>query len=293
MRKLGDTVMKKLLLGLLATSGLCLAAPAMAADYVAPEPAPVGGFFGYIQGGYLFEDAIQDWRLFDTPAGAGPTSKESFGDGWIGQALLGYRWSDWDFAVGGQFADFSKGGKSAGPNTANEGRLWADMWAIDGQFGYNTMIGETAFRAHVGVRYAEWDHDVNPDQGGAHVDHDFRGIGPRVGFDGSTPVAENLNLIFGAGAAVLFGKIKTDSSGPWICTDCSDQKTTAFVGDAKLGLGWAFAPGMNLTFGYQLQYWDNVNVAVTDNTGQGNNSGKSDHLIHGPFVGFTFNFGSY
>src|SRR5690606_5639786 len=108
---------------------------------------------------------------------------------------------------------------------------------------------------------------------------------------GSAPVAENLNLIFGAGAAVLFGKIKTDSSGNWICTDCSKTSATSFVGDAKLGLGWSFAPGTNLTFGYQVQYWDNVNVAVTDNTGFGNNSGKSDHLIHGPFVGFTFNFG--
>lgn len=53
--------MKKLLLGLLATSGLCLAAPAMAADYVPPEPAPlvygwtgayVGGQVGYAFGDY-------------------------------------------------------------------------------------------------------------------------------------------------------------------------------------------------------------------------------------------------
>lgn len=272
--------MKSALLG--AAAILALSGAAFAAD---PEPAPTGGVFGYISGSYFFEDTIQDWRLFDVPDdGQTPsrTSKESFGDGYGLQGRLGYRWSEWDIAVGGQYADFSAGDRSED----SEGDLRADMWYLDAQAGYNFMWGETAARTAFGVRYAEWNNEV--DDGDARVDHDFQGIGPRVEINTDTPLSENLSLLFDGGVGVLFGKIKTSSNDGWFCRDCSDENATSFNADARLGLGWAVTPGVKLVAGYQVQYWDDVNVAASDTSYFGDNEGKSDHLIHGPFGMIAF-----
>ncbi|QIG47528.1 porin family protein [Nordella sp. HKS 07] len=262
--------MKSTILG--AAAVLALSGAAFAADL---EPAPAGGVFGYVSGSYFFEDAIQDWRLFSD------TEKESFGDGYGLQGRLGYRWSEWDFAIGGQYADFGAG------NRSDTGDLRADNLYADAQAGYNFMWGETAARTAFGVRYAEWNNDVH-DSNGARIKHDFWGVGPRVEINTDTPLSENLSLLFDGGVGVLFGKIKTDANSDWNCNECSDENTTSFNADAKLALGWAMTPGVKLAAGYQVQYWGNVNVATTDSTGFGDNEGKSDHLIHGPFGMISF-----
>lgn len=278
--------MKSTLLG--AAAYLASVMPSLAAD-IEPAPQPAGGVFGYISGGYYFEDALKDWRLFDLGEGL-VTSKESFGDGWGTQGRLGFRWSEWDVAIGGQYADFGAGGTSVEPGAdATTGDLRADMWSLDAQVGFNTLWGETALRAALGVRYAEWHNEGNTSNPG-EINHDWWGIGPRLEISTETPLSENLSLLLDGGIAVLFGKIESDaSSGGWDCDFCSDENTTSLNADGRLGLGWSLSPGVKLVAGYQVQYWSDVNVAVSDTTGSGgSNVGTSDHLIHGPFGSLNF-----
>jgi opacity protein-like surface antigen len=283
---------KSALLG--ASALIALSSPAFAADM---EPASTGGLFGYLSGSYFFEDAVRDWRLFDTGNeidGFTKTGKESFGDGYGIQGRLGYRWSEWDIAVGGQYADFSKGDESddPSPGSPQTGTLKADIWSLDAQVGYNSMWGETALRTALGVRYAEWDHDVESEFDGRRAKHDFWGVGPRVEVDVDTPLSESLSLLLDGGVGVLFGKIKTDGDKLWACGACSDDDVTSLNVDARLGLGWTISPSVKLVAGYQVQYWNDVNVGVSDasdgSDGGGKNEGTSDHLIHGPFGMVTF-----
>ncbi|MGE4249864.1 MAG: Lpg1974 family pore-forming outer membrane protein, partial [Parvibaculaceae bacterium] len=254
-----------------------------------PAPTPAGGPFGYLSGSYLFEDVVHGWRLFDVP-GDVTTSKESFDDGYAIQGRLGYRWDDWDMAIGGQYADFGEGGVSSAPGFEEQATIGADMWHVDAQAGYNLMLGDTALRAALGVRYAEWHHTVDAGALGG-LTHDWWGVGPRLEVNTDTPLAESLSLLFDAGAGILFGEIETEPRRGWTCLDCSDETTTSLNADVRLGLGWTIAPGATLVAGYQAQYWDSVNVESSDTTGQGDNAGDSDHLIHGPFGSFNFDLG--
>lgn len=274
--------MKKLLI---ATAALCgiwaLTHSAIAADV---EVEPVGGFFGSLTGSYILQDPTNEWQLYGPDIGGG-TNEANVGDGWVGRAVIGYRWSDWDFAFAGQFADFSEGPASTG--TPGTGFISADQWALDAQMGYNTAIGKSDVRFAFGVRYAEWHNDVDPGLDRS-VSHDFNGIGPMIEFDGSTRLSDSLTLETGLGASVLFGDIKTDSSGGWNCTDCNSENSTALVLEGDLGIGFALGDASKAVLGWQAQCWNNVNVEITDNTDVGGNESKSGHLLTGPYLEISF-----
>lgn len=273
--------MKKLFAA--AISGyLALTNAAIAADPVSEQ---VGGFFGSLTGSYILEDPTNEWRLFGPDVAAGETSYSNIGDGGLGRAVLGYRWSAWDFAVAGQFGSFGDGPSSSGGG--NDGFLSAEHLALDAQIGYNSSIGSSDARFALGVRYAEWDHDVDPG-GGRSVSHDFSGIGPMVEFDSSTPISDSMTLEIGLGASALFGDIKTSSSGGWSCTDCNTKNTTAFALEGDLGIGFALGNSANAVLGWQAQWWDSVNVDTTDNTDAGGNTGTSGHLLTGPYLEISF-----
>ena len=55
------------------------------------------GFFGSLTGSYILEDPTNEWQMFG-PGFPVETSKTNIGDGGLGRAVLGYRWSAWDIA---------------------------------------------------------------------------------------------------------------------------------------------------------------------------------------------------
>lgn len=115
-RKLGDTTMKKLLLGLLATSGICMAAPAMAADYLPPEPVPtVYDWSGFYVGAHLG----YGWGDSDNDASNGAQWSTDI-DGIIGGLHLGYNFQIDSFVIGleGDFDLTDIDGSDSCPNAA-------------------------------------------------------------------------------------------------------------------------------------------------------------------------------
>jgi len=272
--------------------GLALGATMLAGHALADDPnhpmQNYTGFFGALTGAYIVDAGPNDWQLFGPNSGT-LTPKTTAGDGGMVQGLLGYRFGIWDAAVGVQYMDLSKGKQAAAAGGANANRLSADMWAIDGMVGYNSMLGNAYIRTAFGLRYAEWDSRAQ--RASDTISHDWYGIGPRASVGGKLPLGNGLS-VFGEGAlAVLFGKTKTSATAGWDCTDCNTNNATSLNAEGKLGLGWALSPGVDLIAGYQLQYWNNVNVAITDDSSFGLNQGKSDYLTHGPYATVTFALG--
>jgi hypothetical protein len=282
--------MKKYLLDTVAALSLSVfATSAHAADLM---DYPTGGWFASGWGGIALAAPLNDWQLFG-PAGAGGTgtSFESPGNGMMGGVTVGYRWSQWDAAASFQFIGLGNGD----PSTVgfSSGTIETTNYTFDGSFGYHTMLGGNDARVGFGVRYALWYSDVNPDfpdpQGSArNVSHDFEGVGPRISLDVMTPLSDGRGIEWGAGAAVLFGDVNTSAFGGWDCTGCTNNDVTALNLDARVAMVWDVANGSRFKLGYQVQYWGDVNVHITDSTGFGGNSGTSDYLIHGPFMEFSF-----
>jgi hypothetical protein len=253
------------------------------AGWAADVEAPASGvLFGHITGAYILEDPWGNWTIFQPDY-----SEEGLGDGFLVRGLIGYRWSDWDVAVGGQYADLSRGPLSEGPFPV-DGDMSAKNFAIDGEFGYNTSVWNSDVRLFLGVRYAEWDHTVFPTSGAGPVSHDFSGVGPRIGYSAVTPLSDSLTLETAGAVAVLFGEIKTSAGPGWNCGQCSDQDTTSLNLESSIGIGFGLGESARAVIGWQNQYWDNVNVGVTDASGGGLNQGKSDHFMTGPFLRLAF-----
>lgn len=264
----------------LLSASVCFTTAVFAADDLVPA-SPTGGFFGSITGSYILSSPTDEWTMF-----SGPADYTGLGDGGLVSARLGYRFSDWDVAVYGQYGSFSDGTPSASfPVT---GPISADHFAIDLELGYNVAVGSHAHRYFGGIRYARWDHTATPSSGAGPVFHDFDGFGPKIGFQGTGPIgAGNLTLEYGAGASLLFGDIRTSAGPGWNCAQCTNYSTTAYSLDAEIGLGWDFGAA-RAVLGWQAQYWGNVNVDTTDATGAGLNTGTSGHWLTGPFLRVAF-----
>jgi hypothetical protein len=274
--------MKKFLFAATLLGAVAFSSSAMAADPVVDSDE---GFFGSIMGSYTLGDVDNEWRLWG-PGAPPEANYVGLGDGLLGRAILGYRWSDWDMAVAGQYGDFSDSEVST-DGIGNDGYLSAEHWAVDAQLGYNTVMGDTDVRMALGVRYAVWNNDVEV-TGGRGVHHDFEGIGPMAEFTSSSPLGDSMTFEVGAGASILFGEIETDGSGGWNCTDCNDEKVTAYSLTANLGLGFNLTDNARAILGWQVEWWDNVNVETTDNSLIGLNEGESGHLLTGPYLAIAF-----
>lgn len=55
-------------------------------------------------------------------------------------------------------------------------------------------------------------------------------------------------------------------------------------------MDYQFANGMSVVGGYQMQLWRDVTVGISDDTNIGGNTGTSDLLLHGAFIGVEFTF---
>ena len=252
-----------------------LSMSAHAADLAPDDPH---GLFGSLSGSYVLPSLNDDWQIF-----AGPYEQRGLGDGFLLKGLAGYRWDAWDAALALQYGDFSKGKASDSLNGA--GDLQARMWAVDIQAGYNTTAGDSDLRLSMGLRYAAWNNDVHYHS--EHINHDFRGLGPMLRADLSKPLGDSSTLEAGLGASLLFGEIKTNADPGWICTQCTNRNTTAFSLDGHVGVGFNLA-ATRAVLGWQAQWWDNVNVGITDATGFGKNEGTSSYFQTGPYLEMKF-----
>lgn len=259
-----------------------------------PEQTPAPQYFGTVTGSYIVDAIPKDWKLFgpNTPI---ETNKTAPGDGWLGQALAGYRWSDWDATIGFQYVDLGAGDFATTASGSHKIYLEAKNWAIDAAIGYNDHIDSLKVRTSFGLRYAEWTSDARPYYGTRfryHEDitHKWKGIGPRFTVEGSLPVGDALSVEGQIGLAALAGKTTTSHSPGWLCTACGDTRQTSLNADGKLGLGWSVTENTKFVLGYQYQYWSAVNVAITDDSTAGKVIGKSDYLIHGPFLSLAASF---
>lgn len=273
--------MDRIILALVASVAMSAAlTTARAADLEAAAPH---GLFGSLMGSYTLK-ANEDWQIFpDGYFGADPLDEAGLDDGGLFRGLIGYRWSNWDAAIGLQYGKFSSGDPS--DPLEPTGTLSARMWALDAQLGYNTMMGDAALRLAGGLRYADWNNDV--DAYGDRINHDFSGLGPMLRADLSKPFGDRTTLETGAGVGVLFGKIKTNATSGWNCADCTNDNTTALVLEGNLGMGFNLGAARAVA-GWQAQWWDGVNVNFTDISGAGDNDGKSGHLLTGPYLEVKF-----
>ncbi|MFT3672052.1 Lpg1974 family pore-forming outer membrane protein [Aestuariivirga sp.] len=245
-----------------------------------PRTSSKAGVFGHISTSYLLKDPAESWKLDTGYTEAG------LGDGFIGDGRLGYRWSDWDVAVGGQVADLSRG--DASHDLFSDFYLSANHFALDGEIGHRVVLGAADVRTHFGLRYAEWAHEVSFPGLGGLVRHDFRGLGPRLGISTVTPVSDNLSLEFDVAASLLFGKNRTQSISFWNCSDCTTEHVTAVNLEGSAGIGLDLGQSVHAVAGWQGQYWGDVNVAITDESGLGENVSSSGHFMTGPSLRFAF-----
>lgn len=193
----------------------------------------------------------------------------------------------WDVAAAAQYGKFANGDASiVGGSSAS---LSAKMQAYDAQVGYHMMMfGSTDTRLAFGIRYAKWDNSVDAVTNLSTIFHSWSGVGPRAEISTKTPLTPAMVLHANAGVGVLFGKLDTSSAGSWICTACNTEHLTSANVDGSLGLGFPLGPTAEFVVGYRAEYWSNVNVAITDNSGMGLNQGGSAALSHGPFVSLKF-----
>jgi hypothetical protein len=277
--------------GLTSAATFFLVTDAIAAD---SSKTTGTGLFGWVRGSYVFADPVHEWRHFGPPVFLDDFLEQDLGDGGLAEAKLGYRFdNDWDVAFGGQYANLSRGGDSFSPadmaifDGSVRGWLRGKHWAVDSEFGYNTVFGSSDARLSFGLRYAKWDQRVN-DTIDEQVKHVFSGVGPRVGLSLSTPLSDNLTLETGVNSALLFGEIKTTGISRWSCSTCETKKTMAFNLDGNIGLGWKMTDRTSAVLGWQAQWWDSVNVATSEAYGNGIGSGKSGHLMTGPYLELKF-----
>lgn len=282
--------MKKLLLGLLATSGICMAVPAMAADYVPPEPAPAGYFYGSFEGTYVLGD---DGKGIQSGNGVIGGDRAKADDGFWISGHLGYVMpSGWDIRLGFGYADLSAG-KTVGPAPSNEfGVDDEKMITVDAEAGYVFDLGEgSTVRPFFGIRYLQFKQDTgyHPDVplGCCSMDSKFDGFGPRVGIEGAFAIADPIKLVGGADVSVLFGDIDFDG-GTLYVPGSGKKNRTVFTAGGYLGFDFAITENVSFGAKYRAMYldgasWDNAGLFVGP-------SGKGTNFIHGPTASLSFRF---
>jgi opacity protein-like surface antigen len=266
---------------------LFAASGAFAADIVAP-PESNAGFFGYVQGGYIFE-TDSNVREFESAAGDNVDDARS-GDGWDGSLKLGYRFdNNFDIAIGARYFDQSSGKHNH--DQYNWQNTDGQYWNGDIEIGYSYFMGDTVVRPYIGAKYQDWKSKFTDNEGTPiyTATNKSWGVGPEVGFDGSVGIADSLSLFGGADASVLFGRIKAETDVDQYFDNKSENRTFWTVG-AHLGLAWAISPGLELGAGYKVEWLDAINYATFSDDDNSEPSGHGGELIHGPFARLGFRF---
>jgi hypothetical protein len=127
----------------------------------------------------------------------------------------------------------------------------------------------------------------------------FLGVGPRIGIDGTQPIAGAWTFDYLAGTALLIGErsyhatnglfaIDTVGDPAFVRNAAVNSSNTAaiFNLDAQAGFSYWFTPAYKLTASYRFDgYWGALKTV------QGNGSiGTVDRLYHGPMLRFTGTF---
>jgi opacity protein-like surface antigen len=261
----------------------------------APPPAIASGLFGYIEGMYVQEPSSH--------AGQYPnalpftSSRATPGDGWGGAFLVGYRFAGpWDLAAGMHQTRFSDGDLEPFPACGplafaqmTNGRIWS----AQGNVGYNFASDNSTTRMFLGVRYAQWKHNLSDTCNARANVARTRAIGPHGGFEHAFGIFSNTRLIVGADASVLFAEVedtvRTVPAGVLIGTNQNDR--IVFQAGAHGALSWNVTPLVALSLGYKIQTWVGMLSEAAGFSATSIGTGKSNVIEHGPFVRASYNFG--
>jgi hypothetical protein len=257
-------------------------------------PAPVAsGFFASLTGGYYFNDPNEPFFISPNNGGGGGVNccGSGFGHGWGGRALIGYRWGDWDTAIAFEGVHLTQGGLN--PSYSGSSLLHAPdghYWIVDGEFGYNFMLGSVKSRVFIGPRYVHWTmHDQDQQATPAFTfDADSKDIGARVGAAFSGPISGNFGWMAEGSVAWLRGDLTGTVGG--IATPASlTVHPNIFNADARGGLEYVVAPMSKLTVGYQATFWKGA-LPEIEYTGFSTPqvSGRASTTNHGPFLRFSY-----
>lgn len=272
--------------------------PAAAADMPvkarpAVPPAIASGFFGYIEGMYVFEPGDSAGQLANELPNVAPTA--SPGHGFGGAFLIGYRFAGpWDVAFGMHHTKFQDGAREpfpiCGAGTFTQMRD-PRITSFDGNVGYNVATDQSATRIHVGVRYARWKHHLFDNCNGLQNNAETTAIGPRIGLDHSFKMTSNTSMIIGGNGSILFAEVEDRvTTLPGVAVGTNKNDRTVFQAGAHVALGWQVAPLMTLAAGYKFDAWFGM---ISNQMGAFApfGGGKSNVIEHGPFVRASYNFG--
>jgi hypothetical protein len=273
--------------------------PAGAADIpvkaaAALPPAIASGFFGYIEGMYVFEPGSRARQYPNLlPLASGPAGP---GDGLGGAFLIGYRFAGpWDVSFGMHHTRFRDGDRQLFPACGGTFTQMTDphITSVDGSIGYNISTAESATRIHAGVRYAQWKHHLVSTCNGLQNHAETTGIGPRAGFDHSIKLGGAFSLIMGGDASVLFAdvedRVTTFPVGAAVATVKNDRAVVQ--AGAHLALGWNVTPLLNLAAGYKIDQWFGMISQQMGFSPATVGGGRHNVTEHGPFVRASYNFG--
>jgi Legionella pneumophila major outer membrane protein precursor len=149
------------------------------------------------------------------------------------------------------------------------------------RFGQDYGLGN--MQATLGVRMAEplAGNGFTP----AFDPRRYLGVGPRLGFEGNTPLQSSWVVEWHVGAAVLFGNRTFDTNGGVVNSVLPNYSNGGSVVnvDGLLGLSYWFDTASKLTVGYRADYFKgspawNVSGVAADN---------ADRVNHGPMIRFS------
>jgi|GEM_PF-2956507 len=264
------------------------ASGALAADIETP-PESNAGFFGYVEGGYIFK-TNSNVKEFESTSDEEGVDEARTGDGWDGSLKLGYRFdNNVDIAVGGRYFDQSSGKRN--DDVYEWQNTDGQYWSGDIEVGYSYFMDNSVIRPFVGVKYQDWKSEFTDNEGTPiyTATNKSWGVGPQIGFDGAVGISDVLRLFGGADASVLFGKIKAETDVDEYFDNKSDSRTFWTAG-AHLGLAWAITPALELGAGYKVEWLDGINYATFSDDDDGEPDGRGGELIHGPFGRLSFGF---
>ena len=258
-----------------------------AALFLGTTAAQAQNFNVSIIGGNVFEEAVHGHQHIGPAVFAGVSDSDS-DSGVYGAVGMRYGWNNQFIGFQYQLIKVETGSPFLSPAQPPELGIDGDIFDID--YGRNFSLGSGTANWSIGIRHATIDFEGDNFGPGSGPKHAFEGTGARIGLETDMPLAGgNWSWFTKSGLSFLEGDINTTPRGFWICTDCTNTSTTAFGVDAKAGVSRKLGAA-NLMFGYHVQYWQDVNVEISDATNFGGNTGKSDLLVHGAFAGLNFDF---
>jgi hypothetical protein len=166
------------------------------------------------------------------------------------------------------------------PGSAKDPYGFAD-YSIGRTLGFGREYGITNMQATLGVRMSEplavtgFTPSFDPRR--------YLGAGPRVGFEGNTPLQSSWVVEWHVGASVLFSGRHFDTSGAAVNSLLPSYSNSGSIMnvDGLLGLSYWFDTASKLTLGYRADYFKgspawNLTGATADNA-----------VNHGPVIRFS------